>query len=162
MTAEYDDEWYGTDDLSLFFQRNSLPNNTGTVQLIGYNDPTSDGGEADLDIRRLPDFSLPRNCVTDSLLEYLMGMGVNVPTWFISLDKSLGDPFLEWIMLMLYLGDEAPLLHSTSYGSDEHFLSDLYLARVVNDLKKFGATGHTIFFRYGNCPSPLLFATYSL
>ena len=54
VTAEYDDQWYGTDDLSLFFQRNSLPNNTGIVQLIGYNDPTSDGGEADLDIRKSP------------------------------------------------------------------------------------------------------------
>ena len=43
------------------------------------------------------------------ILEYLMGVGVNVSTWFISLDKTPGDGFLEWIMLLLALGDEGEL-----------------------------------------------------
>jgi len=79
-----------------------------------------------------------------------MGIGVNIPTWYVSLDKSIGDPFLEWIILMLYLGDEAPLLHSTSYGDDEKYLSSRYLDRVSEDLMKFGATGHTVFFSSGD------------
>lgn len=34
-----------------------------------------------------------------------MGVGVAIPTWFISLDKTPGDGFLEWIILLLSLGD---------------------------------------------------------
>jgi len=79
-------------------------------------------------------------------IQYLMGVGVNIPTWFISLDKTFGDGFLEWIILLLELGDKAPLLQSTSYGADERFLSSSYLDRVSEDLMKFGTTGHTLFY----------------
>ena len=40
----------------------------------------------------------------------------------------------------------APLVHSTSYGANERFTSKEYMDRTSEDLMKFGATGHSVFF----------------
>lgn len=51
--AEYENQWYDSDDLSMFFERNNLPD-TPVSRVVGFNNNTEgqDGGEADLDIRK--------------------------------------------------------------------------------------------------------------
>ena len=97
-----------------------------------------DGGEADLD------------------LQYIMGIGVNIPTWFISFPDIEGDPFLDWIIFMNSLSI-SPLVNSISYGSNERFITKNYLNRTSEDLMKFGASGHSLFFSSGDYGVGLLF-----
>jgi hypothetical protein len=126
--AEYEDQWYDPEDLNAFFVRNDLP--VTPVQVVGFNNNTQgyDGGEAELDIRKSTNSSdsVPSGGSRSDgkRAEYIMGVGVAVPTWFISLQARgkliinvivilmggfKGDGFLEWIILLLQWGDKGSL-----------------------------------------------------
>jgi len=131
---EFEEQWYSESDLSLFLQRNALPNATVAVQ-VGFNNVSRPGGEAELD------------------LQYIMGVGVNVPTWFVYVPgvnpRNQEEPFLEWILLMLQL-PHAPWINSISYGESERSYSGAYLTRVAAELQKFGVLGHSLLFSSGD------------
>jgi tripeptidyl-peptidase I len=131
---EFEQQYYSASDLAMFFARNNLPNASVAVQ-IGYNNVSHPGGEAELD------------------LQYIMGVGVNVPTWFVYVPgtnrHNQEEPFLEWILLMLSIHN-APLVNSISYGEDERSYSGAYLTRVAQEFQKWGTLGHSLLFSSGD------------
>ncbi len=103
----------------------------------GVNDPTNPGEESTLDI------------------QYIMGMGQNIPTTFVSLSgsgpaKPPGDGayVLEWAMHVSNL-TAPPLVTSVSYGDTEDgyfikFGSFSYIQRMEVELAKMAARGLTV------------------
>lgn len=104
------EQYYAPTDLAKFFKNNNLPADDSKVALVlGPNDPSNPGDEASLDI------------------EYIMGVAVGVPTWFVYTAGRDADqePFLEWMVAMEARPD-CPLVFSVSYGDDENSLSLAY------------------------------------
>jgi tripeptidyl-peptidase-1 len=108
-----------------------------TPTIDGQNDPTNPGMESTLDI------------------SYIMGVGQNVPTTFMSLTgqgpaKPPGDGayILEWAMHISNL-TSPPLVTSVSYGDTEDgyytkFGSYVYIDRMEVELAKMAARGLTV------------------
>jgi len=130
--AQFLEQYYAPSDLSTFQQQyNLIVMNVSEVD--GPNDPTAPGLEATLDI------------------EYVMAMGQNIVTWFVSTaGRHRGEePFLTWIQDM-EADSNAPWIHSVSYGDPETTISTDYAERCDVEFQKFGVTGRTIFFASGD------------
>lgn len=130
--AQFLDEYYNPKDLTTFQQRFNLP-----VQSVareqGPNDPNRPGAEAELDI------------------QYIMGVGVNIPTWFVSTGGEYKgqEPFLEWIVNMSNTIN-SPLVHSISYGDVESSLDLDWTSRINVEFQKYGLMGRSILFASGD------------
>jgi len=130
--AEFFGQYYSPTDLATFFEMTGT-RYPGSVELVGPNNGTLPGGEAQLDI------------------QYIMGLAQNVTTYFWSLG-TLHDgqePFLEWITQVLN-SPTSPLVHSTSYADDEPTLGVDYMNRVNVEFQKAGAVGLTLLFSSGD------------
>lgn len=81
--AQFLEQYYTPSDLTLFQQTYNLPVQA-PVKVVGHNDASSPGVEAELDI------------------EYIMGVATNVPTWFVYTAgrHESQEPFLEWIQFI--------------------------------------------------------------
>jgi len=103
------------------------------TQVVGPNDPTDPGIEANLDI------------------QYIMGMAQNVPTWFVSTNGTHEgqEPFLNWIVALIPTTG-APWVHSVSYGDDENSLTSDWMDRINEEFQKFGTMGRSILFASGD------------
>lgn len=81
-----------------------------------------------------------------------LGVGRNVPTWFISVStysNGKQEDFLSWLTLLTNTSD-APLVHSGSYGDVESTIDSAYIHRCENEFKKLGISGRTILFAAGD------------
>ncbi len=154
--AQFLEQYYTPSDLTLFQQTYNLPVQA-PVKVVGHNDASSPGVEAELDI------------------EYIMGVATNVPTWFVYTAgrHASQEPFLEWIQ---FINDHnsrtsvqcrtthttrarthglrcrlltwhvagcaaAPLVNSVSYGDVESSITLAYVQRVDLEFQKVGLTG---------------------
>ena len=129
---EFEQQYYLPSDLAQFQEANGLPPQP-VARVLGADKPQA-SGEGSLDV------------------QYLMGMGVNVTSWYVILPGGVDqkeDPFLEWIILLMLLPD-APYINAISYGDDEYALGTAYIQRVSQELMTFTATGRTLFFSSGD------------
>jgi len=126
-------QYYSPQDLAQFFKKFGLPENK-VANVVGPNKPGDPGLEASLDI------------------EYIMGVAVNVPTWFVYTagnDNGGQEPFLEWIVKLSNTSN-APWVNSVSYGDVESSISDSYLQRMESEFQMIGARGISILFASGD------------
>lgn len=130
--AQFLEQYYDPSDLSQFQSEYNLLVQPVT-KVDGTNDVNSPGVEASLDI------------------EYIMAMGQNIPTWFVSTSgrHEFQEPFLTWIQDMEAEPD-APWVHSVSYGDIESTISVDYAERCDVEFQKFGLTGRSILFASGD------------
>ena len=138
--ASFLQQYYSPQDLELFQKEfKLLPNSVDKV--VGYNDPSSPGIEANLDV------------------QYVMGVGLNVSTRFVStreLANGGQEDFLLWMVNQINTTDSA-WVHSVSYGDLEDTADILYMKRLNVEFMKFGVSGRTLLFASGDngvdCPS---------
>jgi subtilase family serine protease len=135
--VEFEQQYYDDADLRLFFDEMGLPRNT-PVKVIGYNDETNPGIEANLDI------------------QYIMGVGVGVPTVFWSIYANSTeeiDDILAWAVAMSSTVNP-PIVNSLSYGMTEsnvdYYLGKGYLARSDVEFQKLALRGITIIIADGD------------
>lgn len=131
--AQFLEQYYTPSDLTLFQQTYNLPVQA-PVKVVGHNDASNPGVEAELDI------------------EYIMGVATNVPTWFVYTAgrHESQEPFLEWIQFINDLNSPAPLVNSVSYGDVESSITLAYVQRVDLEFQKVGLTGKSILFASGD------------
>jgi len=132
--AEFQGQYYVPSDLVAFFKQFVSNSNDDTVtKVVGTNDPSVPGTEAELDI------------------QYIMGVAPDVPTWFYSYPD---DDF--WTGLVEYfsaVGNDstAPPVHSISYGDQrEDQPSEDYKQRMNIEFQKLGVMGHSIIIASGD------------
>jgi len=127
------EQYFNSDDLTHFQQDFKQPVEKVAV-LEGPNDPSDPGIEAMLDI------------------EYIMGIGNHIPSWFISTggEHEGQEPFLEWITNLLNNGSKVPWVNSISYGDEESTISRAYADSVNTQFMKFGLTGRSLLFASGD------------
>ena len=104
------------------------------VKVIGVNDPTNPGIEANLDV------------------QYISALVRNVPTWFISVSATANgglEDFLSWIVAEVNRTN-SPWVHSVSYGDYEQSVPNDYQLRVDVEFMKFGISGHTVLIASGD------------
>ena len=106
------------------------------TKIIGPNDPTNPGTEAELDV------------------QYLMAMGAGVETWaFYTAGREPGnsevEPFLAWLTGMDAL-EQPPYVASVSYGDDETSVGYTYASRVNVEFQKLGVRGVSILIAAGD------------
>mmetsp|Transcript_18166 Transcript_18166/g.29846 ORF Transcript_18166/g.29846 Transcript_18166/m.29846 type:complete len:597 (+) Transcript_18166:186-1976(+) len=124
-------QYFSSSDLHSFFTKFSVPDQK-VAKTVGPNKEYNPGGEANLDI------------------QYIMGVAVNVPTWFWSIDDSeTQDPFLDYILAVADTAD-APLVHSLSYGGVETMMAADTLKRINVEFQKAGVRGLTLVFASGD------------
>ena len=138
--ASFLQQYYSPEDLRLFQNEFKLLPNP-VCKEAGYNDPGSPGIEANLDI------------------QYLMGVGRNVSTWFVSTTQLANggqEDFLSWMINQVNTTD-SPWVHSVSYGDLENTPDVTYMKRLNVEFMKFGVSGRTLLFASGDsgvdCPS---------
>ena len=125
-------EYFNPSDLEKFQNKFGVPVKA-IAKVVGENDPSSPGAEAELDV------------------EYISATGRNVSTWFVSISEMHGgqEGFLTWIVGQVNTTD-SPWVHSASYGDDESSIELDYLNRVNNEFMKFGVSGRTVLFASGD------------
>jgi len=81
-----------------------------------------------------------------------MGVAAGIKTYFIYTNGTTAgqEPFLNWIVALNNVTNEAPITNSVSYGDTEISLTADYMNRVNVEFQKFGATGHTLLFASGD------------
>eukprot|EP01113_Clastostelium_recurvatum_P024683 TRINITY_DN2946_c0_g1_i1.p1 TRINITY_DN2946_c0_g1~~TRINITY_DN2946_c0_g1_i1.p1 ORF type:complete len:771 (+),score=171.84 TRINITY_DN2946_c0_g1_i1:2082-4394(+) len=135
--VEFEQQYYSPSDLALFLQEMGLNTNV-TVPVVGPNDETNPGGEANLDI------------------QYIMGMapGARTVFWSIAANTSAEiDDILAWAVA---IGNtrNPPLVNSLSYGMTEGnvdtYLGKGYLARSDIEFQKLALMGITIIIASGD------------
>ena len=138
--ASFLQQYYSPKDLGMFQSEYKLPPKPVDKE-TGYNDPSSPGIEANLDI------------------QYIMGVGLNVSTWFVSTTQLANggqEDFLSWMINQINATD-SPWVHSVSYGDLENTPDILYMKRLNVEFMKFGVSGRTLLFASGDsgvdCPS---------
>jgi len=134
--VEFEQQYYSPSDLTLFFEEMGLP--SAPVTVIGSNDVTNPGEEANLDI------------------QYIMGMAPGSPTtfWSIYANSTIEiDNILKWALAIGDM-DTPPLVNSLSYGMTENhvdtYLGQGYLARSDIEFMKLGLQGLTIIIADGD------------
>jgi len=91
----------------------------------------------------------PNGCAEANLdVQYIMAVAQNAPTWFWVQDGT-GDVFLEWITAVASTNN-APLVHSISYGSLEPEEVASELKQFDQEAAKLGAQGITIVVSSGD------------
>lgn len=135
--VEFEQQYYSPDDLQLFFDSMGIVN-TAEVTVIGPNDITNPGVEANLDI------------------QYMMGVAPSVPTtyWSIAANSTLEiDDILQWAVAMSDTANP-PIVNSLSYGMSERnvdtYLGKGYVLRSDTEFKKLATRGITIIIADGD------------
>ena len=131
--ASFLGEYFSPKDLETFQSRFHLPIKP-VVKVIGVNDPTNPGIEANLDV------------------QYISALGRNVPTWFISVSATANggqEDFLSWIVAEVNRTN-SPWVHSVSYGDYEQSVPNDYQFRVDAEFIKFGISGRTVLIASGD------------
>lgn len=140
--ANFLGQFYSPSDLEIFFSafNNNSDFDLSSIQILGPNNSSSPGIEANMDI------------------QYLTAIGDNISTQFWSTlgrqPQSLSptnEPFLEWLIQLSDMSDEEiPLTISVSYGDDEHTVNLDYARRVNIEFIKAGLRGISILFASGD------------
>eukprot|EP00029_Vermamoeba_vermiformis_P010654 TRINITY_DN5658_c0_g1_i1.p1 TRINITY_DN5658_c0_g1~~TRINITY_DN5658_c0_g1_i1.p1 ORF type:complete len:720 (-),score=191.89 TRINITY_DN5658_c0_g1_i1:67-2226(-) len=135
--VEFEQQYYSPDDLQLFFDAMGIVN-TAEVTVVGPNDITNPGVEANLDI------------------QYMMGIAPSVPTtyWSIAANSTLEiDDILQWAVAMSNTANP-PVVNSLSYGMSERnvdtYLGKGYVLRSDTEFKKLATRGITIIIADGD------------
>jgi len=118
-------QFYDDKDLQSFFTKLDPASVGRNVTVIGPNNQSSPGTEAQLDI------------------EYVMAMGQNIPTTFWSGPGSsdvINEPWLEWLQ-NVSSAPTVPWVISASYGDWEHTVTYEYAVRCNTEFQKNGARG---------------------
>jgi tripeptidyl-peptidase-1 len=118
-------QFYDNKDLQSFFTKYDNSSAGRTATLIGPNNETSPGTEAQLDI------------------EYVMAMAQNTATTFWSAAGSsdvINEPWLEWLQ-NVSASPSVPWVISASYGDWEHTVTYDYAVRSNTEFQKNGARG---------------------
>ena len=142
--AEFQFQYMSPNDLSQFFQTYyGSKYNDKVTKFVGNNNADAPGVEATLDI------------------EYIMGVAPNVSTWFYS------TPSMDfWSDITSWIGelndeDNAPWVHSISYGDQgESQPSVSYKDRVNSEFQKIGVRGISLLFASGDSGTGCLFCYY--
>nr|BAK03025.1 predicted protein [Hordeum vulgare subsp. vulgare] len=136
--VEFEQQYFSTSDLQLFFEEMGIPGANTPVTVIGPNNQTDAGGEANLDI------------------QYIMAVAPGAPTtfWSIYANSSVEiDDILKWAVAMSNTTNP-PLVNSISYGMSENnvdkYLGDGYLARSDIEFRKLAGRGITIIIADGD------------
>ena len=152
--VEFEQQYYSSSDLSLFFEYMGLQDYSDLVTLIGPNFENDAGTEANLDI------------------QWIMGMAPGAPTlyWSNYANSSVEiDHILEWqyelgnmtnrtfslFAAMIHrLTWSAPLVSSLSYAMTEstanNYLGDGYVQRSNTEFEKLAMMGLTMVFSAGD------------
>lgn len=127
-------QYISPDDLALFQKKNNLPSQR-VAKIVGPNDASNPGMEAQLDI------------------EYITALGSMVPTWVVSFGDlhENQEPFLEWATFLSSQPDgQLPLVNSVSYGDDENTIDLDWARRVDAEFQKLAVRGVSILFASGD------------
>jgi tripeptidyl-peptidase-1 len=135
--ASFLGQFYEPDDLSNFISKYSADASVTTPKVYG-PDGTQAGIEASLDI------------------EYIMGLGEDVPTQFWSTagqqpHNPENEPFLIWLQNVANVTEaNKPLAMSVSYGDNENGVDFDYATRVNVEFQKAGVRGTSVLFSSGD------------
>ena len=131
--ASFLKQFFSPRDLSEFQKNFSLPAKP-IAKVLGYNNESNPGLEAQLDV------------------EYISAAGRNVDTWFISVPNPTAsgkEDFLTWIVGQVNTTN-SPWVHSVSYGDDESTVDPDYRQRIELELMKFGVSGRSVLVASGD------------
>jgi len=127
--AEFEEAYFYPQDLLTFEDQNALPQQ-GIAKLIGKNTPDEGYlGEASLDV------------------QYLIAAAPKVPTWVVSMYQF---DLVGWVEEILSHEDNAPRVHSISWGSAEAHYEVDWLHRANTELMKLALLGHSILVASGD------------
>ena len=137
---EFEEQYYSPNDLDMFFQEMGLES-TAEVTVIGPNEETNPGVEANLDI------------------QWIMAMAPGAPTtfWSIYANSTIEiDDILQWEYAIGNMTNP-PLVNSLSYGMTEDnvdtYLGVGYLNRSLTEFQKLAALGLTVIIADGDVGS---------
>lgn len=133
--VEFSGQFYSPQDLQDYFQRNSVQTEA-KVTVVGPNNASNPGGEAQLDI------------------QLIMGLAPNVNTVFWSTpdDSPNGGFVLDWAF-QIGNSTNPPLVHSISYGAGEDVFTQLgnnYIPRTNAEFAKMCARGLSVVVATGD------------
>ncbi|CCM03030.1 uncharacterized protein FIBRA_05147 [Fibroporia radiculosa] len=137
----YDDEYANQSDLEtfLYWERPCIPSSTTfTVEELdgGINDqtPADAGYEADLDT------------------QYTVGVATNVPVVFLSVGEDDSDGVFGFLDTANYIlgNDTLPSVITTSYSSNEEYVSINVANNLCNAYAQLGARGVSVLFSSGD------------
>ena len=126
-------QFFSPEDLKEFQQQFKLPLKP-IVKIVGENDGSNQGIEANLDV------------------QYISAIGRNVDTWFYSVTSRANgnqEDFLTWV-LELANSTDVPWVHSASYGDKESSIDTSFMNRVEEEFMKLGLSGRTLIFASGD------------
>ena len=127
--AEFEEAYFYEEDVRLFEHQYNLPEQNVT-KIIGKNTPDEGYlGEASLDV------------------QYLIAAAPGVPTWVISLYEF---DLASWVDEILKYGDDAPKVHSVSWGSAEMEYHEDWVYRMNIELMKLALMGHSVLVASGD------------
>jgi len=137
--ASFLKQYYSPSDLKIFFRKYAADAKITTpMSVVGPNDPTNRGIEAQLDT------------------QYIMGVGRDTPTQFWSTrgkqpHNPENEPFLKWLFALANVSDtNMPKTMSASYGDNEPGVDIGYATRVNVEFQKAGVRGMSIMFSSGD------------
>jgi len=126
---------YDENDLAGFQEQFGLPRQQ-VAKVIGPNTPSACAENAN-------------NCIEALLdVEYIMALAQGSPTTYWSLPNGQ-QPFLDWITAVA-ADDDAPLVHSISYGDVEVMGDPDVFRRFCDEVGKLGARGISVFVASGD------------
>ena len=124
--VSFHEQYYSSKDLEKFLRQFNLT--AGKIDILGYNNMSDPGMEADLD------------------MQYIFSTGQGVSTSFTSVStssKSILNDFLTWIVFEVNR-TMSPLVHSLSYADIEAMVDPAYINRTEIELMKFALSGRTV------------------
>lgn len=156
MAAGFLGQYASPADLATFFQMYYPAANGEVLNIVGPNNATQPGIEADLDV------------------QYIMSVGANITTTYEYTDGLRPDdnePFLTFLTNLGQLTDaQLPKTVSVSYGDNENTVDIDYAKRVNVEFIKLGARGVSFMFSSGDggvsgsqsgpCPGNALIPTF--
>jgi tripeptidyl-peptidase-1 len=136
QAAGFLQQYTSASDADSFFHQYSNTTSIDQLTIVGPNDGSNPGDEADLDV------------------QYLMAIGnkVNTTYWYTDGQRPYdNEPFLVWLTNLTALPDDAiPHVISVSYGDNENTIEMAYAASVTTMLQALGARGVSVMFSSGD------------
>ncbi|KZT03394.1 family S53 protease-like protein [Laetiporus sulphureus 93-53] len=139
VVTGYDDEYPSTTDLQNFLENYRTDISSSTTYTVvelddGSYDPSDPGDEADLDI------------------QYTVGLATDVPVTFISVGESANDGVYGFLDTANYILDlsNPPSVMTTSYGSNEEYISSSVANKLCIAYASLGAIGVSVLFASGD------------
>lgn len=136
--VEFEEQYYSKEDLKMYMSEMGLPA-PGPVTVVGPNNDTDPGGEANLDI------------------QWIMGVAPSAATtfWSIKANSSVEiDDILAWATAMVALESGRPSVNSISYGMTEgavdRYQGPGYVLRSDAEFMKLALLGVTIIIACGD------------